>query len=53
MKTDIRNYKQLKHTIMIKDYLQPEIVELDLDVQQVLCMSTEDFKIVEEEYEGF
>ena len=53
MKTDIRNYKQLKHTIMIKDYLHPEIVELDLDIQQVLCMSTEDFTINEEEYEGF
>ena len=36
-----------------KDYLKPEIVELELDIQQVLCTSTEDFKIVEEEYEGF
>ena len=35
-----------------KDYLKPEIVELVLDIQQVLCTSTEDFKIVEEEYEG-
>lgn len=39
--------------MMKKDYQHPEIVELDLDIQQVLCMSTEDFKIVEEEYEGF
>lgn len=38
---------------MKKDYLHPEIVELELDIQQVLCMSTEDFKIVEVEYEGF
>ena len=38
---------------MKKDYLHPEIVELELDVQQVLCMSIEDFRIVEEEYEGF
>ena len=38
---------------MKKDYLHPEIVELELDVQQVLCMSTEDFKIVEVEYDGF
>ena len=38
---------------MKKDDPHPEIVELDLDIQQVLCMSTEDFKIVEEEYEGF
>ena len=40
-------------TDMKTDYLHPEIVELELDVQQVLCMSTEDFKLVEEEYEGF
>lgn len=38
---------------MKKDYQHPEIVELDLDILQVLCTSTEDFKIVEEEYEGF
>ena len=38
---------------MKKDYLHPEIVELELDIQQVLCMSTEDFKIVEVEYDGF
>ena len=38
---------------MKKDYQHPEIVELDLDAQQVLCMSTEDFTIKEEEYEGF
>lgn len=36
-----------------KNYLTPEIFEMDLEIQQVLCMSTEDFKIVEEEYEGF
>ena len=36
-----------------KDYLKPEIVELELDAQYVLCMSVEEFKIVEEEYEGF
>lgn len=36
-----------------KDYLKPEIIEMELDTQQVLCMSVEDFKIVEEEYEGF
>lgn len=34
-------------------YLTPEAIELELDNQQVLCMSTEDFTIVEEEYEGF
>ena len=36
-----------------KDYLKPEIIEMELDTQQVLCMITEDFKIVEVEYEGF
>ena len=36
-----------------KNYLTPEIVEMNLGIQQVLCMSTEDFTIVEEEYEGF
>lgn len=36
-----------------KHYLKPEIIEMDLEIQQVLCMSTEDFTIVEEEYEGF
>ena len=36
-----------------KNYLTPEIIEMDLEIQQVLCMSTEDFKIVEVEYEGF
>ena len=36
-----------------KDYLKPAIVELKLDNQQVLCMSVENFKLVEEEYEGF
>lgn len=36
-----------------KDYLKPEVIELELDTQQILCMSIEDFKIVEEEYEGF
>ena len=35
------------------NYLIPEAIELELDNQQVLCMSTEDFTIVEEEYEGF
>ena len=35
-----------------KDYLKPEIIEMELDTQQVLCMSVEDFKIVEDEYEG-
>ena len=38
---------------MNTNYLQPEIVELELEFQQVLCMSAEDFTIVEEEYEGF
>ena len=38
---------------MKRDYQHPEIVELYLDIQQVLCMSTEDFTINEEEYEGF
>lgn len=36
-----------------KDYLKPEIIEMEFDSQQVLCMSTEDFKIVEMEYDGF
>ena len=36
-----------------KNYLKPEIVEVKLDAQQILCMSVEEFKIVEEEYEGF
>lgn len=36
-----------------KDYLKPEIILLEFDTHQILCMSTEDFKIVEEEYEGF
>ena len=36
-----------------KNYLAPEIVEIYLELQQVLCMSTEDFTVVEEEYEGF
>ena len=38
---------------MKKDYQHPEIVEIYLELQQVLCMSTEDFTVVEEEYEGF
>lgn len=36
-----------------QNYLTPETIELELDNLQVLCMSTEDFTIVEEEYEGF
>lgn len=36
-----------------KNYLTPEIVEMNLEIQQVLCMSTENFTVVEEEYEGF
>ena len=36
-----------------KNYLTPEIVEIYLELQQVLCMSTENFTVVEEEYEGF
>ena len=35
------------------NYLTPETIELELDNLQVLCMSTENFTIVEEEYEGF
>lgn len=53
MKTDIRNYKQLKNIKMKKDYQHPEIVELYLDILQILCVSTEDFTVKEEEYEGF
>lgn len=37
---------------MKRDYQHPEIVELELDIQQVLCVSTEDFTVNEEEYEG-
>ena len=36
-----------------KNYLTPEIVEIYLELHQVLCMSMEDFTVVEEEYEGF
>ena len=36
-----------------KNYSKPVIFEIDLEIQQVLCMSTEDFTIVEVEYEGF
>lgn len=36
-----------------KNYVKPEIVELRLDNEFVLCMSVETFKLVEEEYEGF
>ena len=35
-----------------KDYLKPEIIEVDLDIQSVLCMSVEEFKKVELDYEG-
>lgn len=35
------------------NYLTPKAIELELDTMQVLCMSTEDFTIVEEAYEGF
>ena len=35
-----------------KNYLTPEIIEMNLELQQVLCMSAESFTVVEEEYEG-
>lgn len=54
MRMDIRNYNnQINKCMKTKDYLKPEIVELKLDSQQVLCMSVENFTLVEEEYEGF
>ena len=36
-----------------KNYSKPVIFEIDLEIQQILCMSVENFTIVEEEYEGF